>query len=66
MTVHSIRHTHIMAYIHVHRLPIAVVQKQVGHTSLKTTSVYLNPSEEALAEAYRSVRPKVATHHHKA
>jgi integrase len=66
LTVHSIRHTHIMAYIHVHRLPIAVVQKQVGHTSLKTTSVYLNPSEEALAEAYRSVRPKVAAHHHKA
>ncbi|MCL4218998.1 MAG: site-specific integrase [Candidatus Hydrogenedentes bacterium] len=66
LTVHSLRHSHIMHYIHIHRLPIAVVQKQVGHTSLKTTSVYLNPSEEALAEAYRSVKPKVAAHHHKA
>ncbi len=66
LTVHSLRHSHIMHYIHVHRLPIAVVQKQVGHTSLKTTSVYLNPSEEALAEAYRSVKVKVAVDHHKA
>lgn len=65
LTVHSIRHTHIMAYIHIHKLPIAVVQKQVGHTNLKTTSVYLNPSEEAVSEAYRSVQKKVALNHHK-
>ena len=63
-TVHSLRHAHIMHYIHIHKLPIAVVQKQVGHTSLKTTSVYLNPSEEAVAEAYRSAQRKVVRNHH--
>ncbi|MCL4216532.1 MAG: site-specific integrase [Candidatus Hydrogenedentes bacterium] len=56
LTVHSLRHSHVIHFIHIHKLPIAVVQKQVGHTSLKTTSVYLNPSEEAVSEAYRSVR----------
>ena len=66
LTVHSLRHTHIMHFIHVHKLPIAVVQKQVGHTSLKTTSVYLNPSEEAIAEAYRHVQVKVVPYHHNA
>ena len=64
LTVHSLRHSHIMHYIHIHKLPIAVVQKQVGHTSLKTTSVYLNPSEEAVAEAYRRVQQKVVPHYH--
>jgi integrase/recombinase XerD len=64
LTIHSLRHSHIMHYIHVHRLPIAVVQKQVGHTSLKTTSVYLNPSEEAVAQAYRQAQGKMAPEHH--
>jgi len=53
-TVHSLRHSHIMHYIHVHRLPLPIVQKQVGHRTLRATSVYLNPSEEAVAEAYES------------
>ncbi len=64
LTVHSLRHAHIMHYIHIRKLPIAVVQKQVGHTSLKTTSVYLNPSEEAVGEAYAEVRRKVVPHRH--
>jgi len=64
LTVHSLRHAHIMHYIHLHKLPIAVVQKQVGHTSLKTTSVYLNPSDEAVAEAYQNVQQKVVIHRH--
>jgi integrase len=55
-----LRHSHIIHYVHLHKLPLAVVQKQVGHTSLKTTSVYLNPSDEAVAEAYRSA-PKYPT-----
>jgi site-specific recombinase XerD len=45
-------------------LPIAVVQKQVGHTSLKTTSVYLNPSDEAVSEAYREAAGNRPPHHH--
>lgn len=64
LTVHSLRHSHVMHYVHIHKVPIAVVQKQVGHTSLKTTSVYLNPSDEAVAEAYRTVQRKVVLHHH--
>lgn len=64
LTVHSLRHTHIMTYIHVHKLPIAVVQKQVGHTSLKTTSVYLNPSDEAVADAYREAQKKPMIERH--
>lgn len=52
LTVHSLRHSHIMHHIHVHRLPLPIVQKQVGHRTLKATSVYLNPSEEAVAKAY--------------
>ena len=64
LTVHSLRHAHIMHYIHLHKLPIAVVQKQVGHTSLKTTSVYLNPSEEAVAEAYEQAARNTPVERH--
>lgn len=64
LTIHSLRHGHIMHYIHIHKLPIAVVQKQVGHTSLKTTSVYLNPSDEAVSEAYREAAGNRPPHHH--
>jgi len=55
ITVHSLRHSHIMHYIHVYKLPLSIVQKQVGHRTLKATSVYLNPSEEAVASAYDAV-----------
>ena len=54
-TVHSLRHSHIMHYIVDKGLPLPIVQKQVGHRSLKTTSVYLSPSTEKMAEAYNSV-----------
>jgi integrase len=60
LTIHSLRHSHIMHYIHVHKLPLPVVQKQVGHKTLKATSVYLNPSEETVAQAYEQVRPAAA------
>ena len=51
-TVHSLRHSHIMHYTVDRGLPLPIVQKQVGHRSLKTTSVYLSPSTEKMAEAY--------------
>jgi len=54
LTVHSLRHSHIMHYIHFHKLPLPILQKQVGHRTLRATSVYLNPSDEAVAEAYES------------
>ena len=52
LTIHSLRHSHIMHHIHTHKLPLPIVQKQVGHRTLKATSVYLNPTDEAVAEAY--------------
>ncbi len=56
LTIHSLRHAHIMHYIHHHRLPLPIVQKQVGHKTLKATSVYLRPGEEAVAGAYAAAR----------
>lgn len=55
-TVHSLRHTHVMAYVVDKGVPLPIVQKQVGHRSLKTTSVYLSPSTEKMAQAYRKAR----------
>lgn len=51
-TVHSLRHSHVMHYTIDYKLPLPIVQKQVGHRSLKTTSIYLKPSTEKIAEAY--------------
>jgi integrase/recombinase XerC len=64
LTIHSLRHSHIIHFIHEYKLPIAMVQKQVGHASLKTTSVYLNPSEEAVSEAYQKVNRMPLRGHH--
>ena len=56
LTIHSLRHSHIMHYVHVHKLPLPIVQKQVGHTTLRATSVYLRPSDEHVGQAYHQVR----------
>ena len=55
-TVHSLRHAHIMRYTVDLGLPLPIVQKQVGHRNLKTTSVYLSASTEKVAEAYGKAR----------
>ena len=57
-TVHSLRHSHIMHYTVDRGVPLPIVQKQVGHRSLKTTSVYLQPSTEKMAEAYEKATLK--------
>lgn len=57
-TVHSLRHSHIFHYVVDKKVPLPIVQKQVGHRSLKTTSVYLQPSAEKMAEAYNAARQK--------
>ncbi|MBN2455161.1 MAG: site-specific integrase [Sedimentisphaerales bacterium] len=57
-TVHSLRHSHVTHYVIDRKLPLPIVQKQVGHRSLKTTSVYLSPSTEKMAQAYNKVRNK--------
>ena len=55
-TVHSLRHSHVMHYVVDKGVPLPIVQKQVGHRSLKTTSVYLSASTEKMAQAYRQAR----------
>ncbi len=55
-TVHSLRHTHCMHYIHLKKLPIPIVQRQVGHKTLKATMVYCQPNDEMVREAYGGVR----------
>ncbi len=55
-TVHSLRHSHIMHYVVDRGLPLPIVQKQVGHRSFKTTSVYLSASTEKMAQAYSEAR----------
>jgi len=35
-----------------HGFPLPIVQKLLGHRSLKTTSIFLLPSTEKMAEAY--------------
>jgi integrase len=57
-TVHSLRHSHIFHYVVDRKVPLPIVQKQVGHRSLKTTSVYLQPSTERITEAYNKVHNK--------
>jgi integrase len=55
-TVHSLRHSHVTHYVIDRKLPLPIVQKQVGHKDLKTTSVYLSPSTEKMAHAYKKAR----------
>jgi integrase len=55
-TVHSLRHSHVTHYVIGRKLPLPIVQEQVGHGSLKTTSVYLSPSTEKMVQAYKQAR----------
>ena len=57
-TVHSLRHSHAYHNIVDRGVPLPIVQKQLGHSNLKTTSVYLQPSTESMAKAYNAVRNK--------
>jgi len=63
-TVHSLRHSHIMHYVVDRGLPLPIVQKQVGHRSLKTTSVYLSASTEKMAQAYSQARQTIEIPRH--
>ena len=55
-TPHSLRHSHCLIYIVDKKVPLPIVQKQIGHKNLKTTSVYLKPSTEKMAQAYNAAR----------
>ena len=60
-TVHSLRHSHVHHGVVDRRIPLPIVQKQVGHRSLKTTSVYLQPSTEKIAQVYEEARLRSET-----
>ena len=45
-----------MHYVHIFKLPLPIVQRQVGHKTLKATSVYLRPSDEQVGDAYAEAR----------
>ena len=62
-TVHSLRHSHLMHSVVDRKIPLPIVQKQVGHRSLKTTSVYLSPSTEKMAQVYQQARQLHDTQH---
>jgi integrase/recombinase XerD len=57
-TVHSLRHSHAFHNVVDRGVPLPIVQKQLGHKDLSTTSVYLRPSTERMAEAYNKARNK--------
>jgi len=55
-TVHSLRHSHIMHYIHIYKLPVPIVQRQVGHKTLQATMTYCKPTDEMVKEQYEKAR----------
>ena len=54
-TPHTLRHTHIVQAL-LRKVPIAAVQKQVGHRRLTTTQIYSNFAPEQVREAYEQGR----------
>lgn len=50
-TPHTLRHTHIVHAL-LKKIPIAAIQKQVGHKRLTTTQIYSDFAPEQVREAY--------------
>jgi integrase len=55
-TIHTLRHSHCMHYIHIYKLPVPIVQKQVGHTTLDATMTYCRPTDEFVGQSYQEAR----------
>ena len=55
-TIHTLRHSHCMHYIHIYKLPVPIVQKQVGHTTLDATMTYCRPTDEYVGQTYQQAR----------
>lgn len=60
-TIHTLRHSHCMHYIHIYKLPVPIVQRQVGHTTLDATMTYCRPTDEFVGESYQEVRANPVT-----
>lgn len=50
-TSHTLRHSHVVHAL-MDKVPIAAVQKQVGHKRLSTTAIYSDLAPEQVKEAY--------------
>ncbi len=50
-TCHTLRHSHVVHAL-MDKMPIAAVQKQVGHKRLSTTAIYSDLAPEQVKEAY--------------
>ena len=59
LTAHNIRHTGISHDININRRPLSHVQKDAGHESIDTTSLYLHTSDE---DRYQSAMNKPLDH----
>lgn len=55
-TIHSLRHAHINFYINNCKVPVTMVQKQVGHRRLQTTLLYAQVTDGVVAEIYQKAR----------
>lgn len=53
---HDLRHTFISELVNIHKVPIPIVQKIVGHKNLATTMVYLHAQDEQMREAVGKIK----------
>lgn len=51
VTPHTLRHTHIVDAL-LRKVPMSIVQKQVGHKRLTTTQIYSDVAPKLVKEAY--------------
>lgn len=62
VTPHTLRHTHIVHAL-LDKIPMAAIQKQVGHKRLTTTQIYSDLAPEQLREAYENNDRKPVAEH---
>ena len=55
VTCHPLRHTHIV-HAPLRKVPIAAIQKQIGHRGQTATQIYSNFAPEQVREVYETGR----------
>ena len=55
-SVHSLRHSHVMHALHEYKIPVPIVQRQVGHRTLDATMTYCRPTDEMIGQYYEKAR----------
>lgn len=54
-TTHHLRHTFATAYLHSHPADLVGLARLLGHSSLDTTRIYVEPSSDELAERVETI-----------